>query len=91
MAINVLSKIRPANITKIKKVYLPIEYAVKRAAEQNLLRDHRVGLTSATDLKELTIPQRLIYIQEARNLLKTTGENYIPVYPEYQHICVQPS
>jgi hypothetical protein len=91
MAINLVSRIKPANIVKIKKVYLPIEYAVKRAAEQNLLRDHRIGLINATSLKELPISDRLIYINQARSLLKTTGENHIPVHPEYEHICVQPS
>ncbi len=76
-------------IMKINKVFLPLGMAVKKAAEQNLLRDHREGIVTAAGLHELDIKTRLMYYQNARNLLKETGENYPPPYPDRNHICLK--
>lgn len=76
------------SVLPIKRVFHPLPRAIKLAAEQNLLRDHRAGLINASSLKELDIPQRLIYIQEAKRLLRSTGENHLPCHPDTQHICL---
>ncbi len=78
-------------IVKVEKKFYPFDYAVKRAAEQNVLMDYRKHVIGATHLRELDIGKRLEYIQEARTLLRQRGENRFPEYPESEHICVQPS
>ena len=72
-------------ITEIKKVYFELEEAVQKAAEQNWNRDDRIGLTEGITFEA----DSTIYLDEARHLLETTGENYLPEHPDFEHICVK--
>lgn len=76
-------------IFEIKKQHYPFQEAVKKAIEQNVLRDHRLGLISATTIDELTEEQKGVYTADAMAMLEIHGENHIPHYPDTEHICVQ--
>ena len=65
--------------------YLPLEEAVEAAAKQNFDRDVKVGLARQQDWKQ----DKSVYMEEARHLLQTTGENYIPDDPALPIICLQ--
>lgn len=75
----------PTQIKKITKVYFPMEEAVKKAADQNMARDQRLGLLS-NPANEGDVE---IYTAEAEEVLKKDGENYLPEAPDHEHICVQ--
>jgi hypothetical protein len=74
-----------SQIQQIKKVHYPLAEAIEKAMQQNLNRDKRLGLVSEPfSNKELDI-----YREEATTVLKNDGENYLPEYPDTEHICVQ--
>ena len=70
----------------MNKLYLPFEEAVLESAKQNYDRDHRVGVLGNRDTWE---KESEIYLEEARHLLESTRENYIPEFPEHSLICVK--
>ncbi len=78
-------------ILAIKKVFFPIEEAVLKAAEQNVSRDFRMGMPSVTSgiFSEQTEDTQRDYLHYARRVIEKTGENYLPEYPDTEHICVQ--
>lgn len=61
---------------------LPLEEAVKLAAEENFSRDRRMGLSP----RRSEMP---VYLEEARELLLNTGENYLPEYSGHSHIKLE--
>lgn len=69
-------------VKAITRVEYELDEAVKKAAEQNLKRDQRMGLED-DPANQATVD---IYLEEARVLLESTGENYIPEYPDTEHI-----
>lgn len=69
------------------RIYLPLEDAVVKAAHQNFERDVRVGIESINDKFSGGAPD--IYYEEARHTLTTTGENYLPEFHPFHHICVK--
>lgn len=76
-------------VMSIKKVFFPFDEAVAKAAAQNAAADFRKGLHNSEKFADLPRLQRNQYEYEAERLLKTTGENRLPTYPENEHICVQ--
>lgn len=69
-------------------VYYELPEAIKKAAEQNYLRDYRHGLEQYenwTDADELT---HELYLEEAEHLLTTSGQNYDPESPDTELICL---
>lgn len=76
-------------VMSIKKVYFPFEEAVIQAVNQNVSADYQQGLVGSTNIAELPRAQRNQYEYEAERLLKTTGENRLPTYPHFEHICIQ--
>ena len=75
-------------MAKFTKKFLPLEDAVKEAAEQNFQVDLRNELTEGT-WETLDAAEKETYLDEARHLMQTTGENYFPVLEGHQHICLQ--
>lgn len=69
------------------RVYLPFEDAVKKAAHQNFQRDVRFGIESVAGKDFGEVPD--IYYEEARYLLTNEGENYMPEFHPFYHICVK--
>lgn len=72
-------------IQQIKKVHYPLAEAIEKAMQQNLNRDKRLGLIGEPYSNE----EIEIYREEATTLLKDSGENYLPEYPDTEHICVE--
>lgn len=72
-------------MTEEVRVYYPREEAIQKAAEQNFLRDVRVGVETESSKKKV-FP---LYLEEATFLIDTTGENYIPAEPDVDLICLQ--
>lgn len=72
----------------IQKAFYPFDSAVRLAAEQNAIRDIRLGYHSAHSYKELDPKVRTTYVNYARKKLKETSENDLPTYPDVKHICV---
>lgn len=68
----------------VRKCY-PLDEAVKLAAEQNIDRDIRAGLVLPYEKSQ----QMDKYLDEARHLLVTEGENHLPEYPDADHICTR--
>lgn len=72
-----------------------MEDLVLKAAKQNLDRDVRRGLMYAvgkcpkvTCWEDCPEDERRLYLEEARYLIKETGENYLPEFPDHEHIKV---
>ena len=68
------------------KAFDDLEVAVYHAARQNFLRDAKVRLVSLHDWKRQDVQQG--YFDEARYLLVTTGENYLPEREGDPHIVL---
>lgn len=68
------------------KAFDDLEVAVYHAAKQNFLRDAKVRLVSLHDWKRQDVQQ--VYFDEARHLLVTTGENYLPEREGDPHIVL---
>jgi len=66
----------------MKTIHLPLEEAISLAAKENFARDLRVGCIDAAESMD-------IYIEEARHLLTTTGENYEPEFEDHHMIFVK--
>ena len=66
----------------MKVVKMPLEEAVIKAAEQNFRVDVKRGLEKESEWGNL----QDLYKEEARYLLVTTGENYLPENGETEHI-----
>lgn len=66
---------------KCIRKYYPLKEAIELAAVQNLQRDIRLDLEEDESALD-------IYREEAKYLLKTAGENYLPEFPDTEHICV---
>ena len=64
----------------MNRIELPLEKAILRAAEQNFLRDVKLHLMRASEWQDQE--QRELYLAEAREVLTTTGENYLPEFGE---------
>lgn len=64
-----------------EEIYLPLEEAVKLEAAQNLERDKRTLGDVAEEME--------IYLEEARHILTTMGEGYLPDYPDHKLIKVK--
>lgn len=64
---------------------LPLEQAVQEAAEQNWNVDLAKGLVHEEDKPE----EFADYLEEARHLLETTGENYLPESTVFHHIVLK--
>lgn len=68
-------------------VRLPIDEAVTLVAKQNMERDVRTGVTETGDRK---IPEFVEeYVDEARAILESTGENHAPEDSDHDHIYVK--
>ena len=69
----------------MNSVALPMKEAIELAVKENIERDRRCGLLKST----LVSPdERAMYEKEAEHLLRTTGENYSPEYPDHHRIVV---
>ena len=69
----------------MKRLELPFNEAVEQAARQNYYVDRRRhNLPIGTKWKDVAAE----YLEEARAVLKETGENYLPEYGE-PHIVVK--
>lgn len=68
----------------MNSVTLPMKEAIELAVKENIERDRRCGLLKGT----LSQDERAIYEEEAKYLLRTTGENYTPEYADHHHITV---
>jgi len=77
-------------IMSIKKIELPFNTAVGRAARQNFNKDVRNGKVNMFEWVEDQDIQRR-YHSEARALLLRDGENMIPEFPDVEHIFLQKS
>lgn len=71
----------------MKKSYYPSEEAIQRAAMQNFDRDVRMDLEEGT-WDQTPDDVKSVYLDEAREILTTTGENYVPDFKDHDHICV---
>ena len=69
----------------MKTITLPIGEAVELAVKENIERDRRRGLLKSIFVSPV---ERAIYEEEAKYLLRTTGENYTPEYADHHHIMV---
>jgi len=65
-------------------VRLPFEEAVALAVKENLERDERLGLLEGG----VTDEDKHIYEEEARYLLQSTKENYLPEFADHHNIYV---
>jgi hypothetical protein len=70
----------------MKKLYLPLEEAIKVAALQNIDRDIRCNLLSEDNMNDDTYMN--LYTEEARLLLEAGGMNYTPKFPDHPLIIV---
>ena len=66
----------------MKEVTLLLREAVDLHARENFIRDMRLGL----DPNEDEFP---LYVEEAEYILKTTGEGFIPDFPDHHMIYVE--
>lgn len=69
----------------MKTIELSFNEAVELAVKQNIERDQRHGLISDPISEE----EKSIYREEAEYILKETGENYQPDFPDHQLIKVK--
>lgn len=74
----------------------PSEELIMAAAKQNLETDQRRSRETPASLMDMEDAELLamkepdqVYIDEARQLLVETGENYLPDYPDHKHIKVE--
>ena len=76
-------------VLAIKEVSYPILEAVQKAAEQNVARDFRMGMPSVKSgvFSEQSDQVQLDYKYYAAMVILKTGKNYVPEYPDTEHIC----
>jgi hypothetical protein len=68
----------------IQQIVLNLKDAIKLEAKQNMERDLRV--LGKDDVCELEI-----YLIEAKHILTSTGEGYIPEFADHKHVVVKKS
>jgi hypothetical protein len=76
----------------MKTLKLPLKEAIEAAVKQNIERDRRMEKEiGETDLMPDPLPQDELdlYYEEVRYLLETTGENYLPDYPDHPHVVIE--
>lgn len=76
----------PGEILPIKNKYYNLDEAVRRAAEQNVRRDYRLGIISTDKLEELPPEEKRKYQMEANRVITEFGANFVPNYPETERI-----
>jgi hypothetical protein len=76
-------------IARIEEKRYSFEEAVKRAAEQNVARNFRQGLSRYSSLSEMAINDRVVQYHLARTILLREGQNTLPEYPDTEHVCVK--
>ncbi len=67
---------------------LPMKEAIEAAAQQNYERDRRVLQEFSQPWEKALLRHKKMYREEAKYLLETTGENYVPDEPDTEHIVV---
>lgn len=67
------------------KKFKDLEEAVLAAALQNFQRDVLLEIADPTDWEEI----KESYLDEARHILITTGENYEPDFDDHFHIHLE--
>jgi len=76
----------PGEILPIKNKYYELGEAVRRATEQNIRRDYRLSLIATDNLEDLPEEQARKYRMEANKVITEFGANFVPNYPETEHI-----
>lgn len=67
------------------KTYTDLQQAVEAAAKQNFERDVWLDIVDEEDWEE----EKQTYLDEARHILTTTGENYEPDFEEHDLIVLK--
>uniref|UniRef100_A0AAU7PFC9 Uncharacterized protein n=1 Tax=Burkholderia phage vB_BgluM-SURPRISE13 TaxID=3159457 RepID=A0AAU7PFC9_9VIRU len=80
----------PGQIMLIEEVFYPLDEAIQKAAEQNVRRDFNLHLIGIKDFENLTQQDKDMYRAAAYDLLCKIGKNYVPNYPDFERICVEP-
>lgn len=65
---------------------LPLDEAIRQSTKQNIERDIRSGYLLPS---EITPNLRQTYEDEAREILRSTGANYLPEFSDHPHITVR--
>lgn len=76
-------------IARIEEKHYSFEEAVKRAADQNVARNFRNGLSCFSSLSEMSVKDRVVQYHLARTTLLKQGQNTLPEYPDTEHVCVK--
>ena len=64
---------------------LPLDDAVELSCKENIERDQRVGVLPLAVSPE----EKKLYLEEAREVLRLYGENFLPDYPDHHVIRVE--
>ena len=80
----------PGQIMLIEEKFYPMDEAIQKAAEQNVRRDYNLHLIGIENFENLTQQDKDLYRAAAYDVLCKIGKNYVPNYPDFERICVEP-